>query len=154
MEISGKVKFWSYLGCAIGMLGWLIGLTIFCLATGMTDLLSQVFLPGLLISLIMVGFFILILESVIHRFGFRHYTLQITLWALLLSVMGLMIFILNHWLAPLIEQHPELSRKLVEAGSVYRISDVVPIALMAAGSVLLTITTVAVLRGNKIKPEK
>ena len=120
----------------------------------MTDLLSQVFLPGLLISLIMVGFFILILESVIHRFGFRHYTLQITLWALLLSVMGLMIFILNHWLAPLIEQHPELSRKLLEAGSVYRISDVVPIALMAAGVVLLTIMVIAVLGGNKIKPEK
>lgn len=153
MEISGKVKFWSYMGCGIGILGWLIGLTIFCLATGMTDLLSQVFLPGLLISLIMVGFFILILESVIHRFGVRHYTFQITLWALLLSGMGLMIFILNHWLAPLIDQHPELSRKLVEGGSVYRISDVVPIALMAAGVALMTITTVAILRGNGIKSE-
>ena len=153
MNISGKAKLGAYLGCTIGLLGWLIGLTVFCLLADVPGLLGKVFLPGLLISLMMAGFFIFILESVIHRFGARHYMLQLSIWALLLSIMGLMMFILNHWLAPLIDRTPALSRKLAEAGSVYRTTDTFPIILMAAGVILLIFAVITVLRGNKTKPE-
>jgi hypothetical protein len=55
--------------------------------------------------------------------------------------MGLLMFVLSHWLAPLIDQTPALTRKLNAMGSVYRVADSVSASLMGAGLVLLSVLT-------------
>ena len=131
----GKIA--GYLGTTVGILGWLIGFSIFCLTTGMTDLLARIFMPGLILSLLMAGIVVLMMELIIQRFGFAHYSLQLSLWAMLTSVLGLLWFTLNHWLGPLISRHSQASKKLTEIGSVYQTSDTVPVILMGIGVVLL-----------------
>ena len=59
------------------------------------------------------------------------------LWALLTSFMGILWFILNHWLADLINQHPEAVSLLNQIGSVYQTTDRIPLILMAVGVALL-----------------
>ncbi len=141
-----KIKLGVYLGTTAGTLGWLIGFSIICLTTGSMDILLQVLPPGLMMSLIMAGTFVFVAESVTYRFGYRHYMLQLSLWAILLSFMGMMMFILNHWLAPLIEKNPVLVSKLNSMGSVYRTSDLVPNILMAVGLILLLVVIISILR--------
>lgn len=136
----------AYLGTTIGILGWLIGFSIVCLAAGSTETLLKVLPPGLTISLIAAGIIIVVMESVIHRFGYGHYMLQLTLWALLLSFMGLLMFVLNHWLAPLIEADSGLTAMLARTGSVYRVGDTVPTLLMTAGVCLLAVVVVLLLK--------
>lgn len=141
----------GYLGTTVGILGWLIGFSIFCLTTGMTDLLARVFIPGLVVSLLMAGIAVLIMELIVQRFGFAHYTLQLSLWAVLTSVLGLLWFILNHWLGPLISRHPQASKKLTEVGSVYQTSDTVPVILMGTGCVSLLFLIILVFKQDPIK---
>lgn len=146
MKTAAKVKWGAYLGSTIGILGWLIGFSIFCLATGNRALLGEAFLPGLLISLIFAAVVVFVLETVIQRFGAGHWLFQVSLWGLLLSLMGLMVFLMNHWLAPLIDRHPDMVKTLSRMGSVYKTSDVVPLALMAAGLLLLVVAVVYILK--------
>jgi hypothetical protein len=145
-ENIGRVS--GYIGATIGILGWLIGFSIVCVSYGLTGLLQQVFWPGLLISLIFAGLFVLIMELIIYRFGYGHYTLQLSLWSLLLSIMGIMWFLLNHWLAPIINSSPEAAQRLNQLGSVYETSDTAPLILMAAGALLLCATLFSVLFSN------
>ena len=144
-------KLAGYLGTTVGILGWLIGFSIFCLTSGMTDLLAKMFLPGLVLSLLMVGIVILIMELIVQRFGFAHYSLQLSLWAILTSVLGLLWFTLNHWLDPLISKYPQASKKLTEIGSVYQTSDTVPVILMGIGVVLLFFLIILVFKQESIK---
>ena len=148
-ETIGKLA--GYVGATIGILGWLIGFGIFCLVTEMMALFYQVFLPGLLLSLIFAGFFVLIIELLIYRFGVRHYAMQIGLWALLTSFMGILWFILNHWLADLINRHPEAVSLLSRIGSVYQTTDRIPVMLMAAGVALLLVL-VGIVLGKSHEP--
>jgi hypothetical protein len=144
----GKIA--GYLGTTVGILGWLIGFSIFCLTTGMTDLLARVFIPGLVLSLLMACIIVAMMELIVQRFGFAHYALQLSLWAMLTSVIGLLWFILNHWLGPLISRHPQASKKLTEIGSVYQTSDTVPVILMSVGVVLLFFLVILIFRqGSK-----
>jgi len=145
----GKIA--GYLGTTVGILGWLIGFSIFCLTTGMTDLLARIFMPGLILSLLMAGIVVLMMELIIQRFGFAHYSLQLSLWAMLTSVLGLLWFTLNHWLGPLISRHSQASKKLTEIGSVYQTSDTVPVILMGIGVVLLFFLIILVFKQESIK---
>jgi hypothetical protein len=143
----GKIA--GYLGTTVGILGWLIGFSIFCLTTGMMDLLARVFIPGLVISLLMAGIVVLMMELIVQRFGFAPFFLQLSLWAMLTSVLGLLWFILNHWLGPLISRHPQAAEKLTEMGSVYQTSDKAPVTLMGMGVVLLLILIISVFKQNR-----
>ena len=140
MNTSMKARIGGYLGSTVGILGWIIGFTIFCLATGHTGALREALVPGLLGSLAIAAVFILVLEATIRLYGAAHPMFHLNLWGLLLSGMGGLTFVVNHWLAPIIDRHPELAEQLQRAGSVYRVSDTLPIALLAAGVVLLAIS--------------
>ena len=139
-------KLIGYAGAAIGILGWLIGFSVFCLATGRTDLLGRIFLPGLMISLIMAAVVVLVMEFALQRFGPNPMILQLSLWGLLTSMGGLLLFLANHWLAPLIELNPAVARDLAKMNSTYRVDDRLPIILMAAGAIMLIVLTVLVLK--------
>ena len=123
-------------GTAIGFLGWLIGLAVVCVATGETAVLGQVALPGLAVSLGAAGLVIVTLESARGILG-RGGAFRLLLWGELLFFVGLLILLLNHWIAPLIDGAPGLRRAMERLGSVYRTGDGAPAALMAAGTILL-----------------
>jgi len=117
----------------------------------MTDLLARIFIPGLVLSLLIAGIVVLMMELIVQRFGFAHYSLQLSLWAMLTSVLGLLWFTLNHWLGPLISKYPQASKKLTEIGSVYQTSDTVPVILMGIGVVLLFFLIILVFKQESIK---
>ena len=142
-------RFGGYLGLTIGLLGWVIGFAIFCAVAGTTQLLVSVALPGTLISLGLATLAIMVLEGTLRVFGPRSPMLQVALWGLLAFLMGLLWFIVNHWVARVIEQHPQLVQRLQQQGSVYQTSDTVPLILLAVGVVLLAVAVFQILRADK-----
>jgi hypothetical protein len=141
MRTPALVRWGAYLGVTLGITGWLLGFALLCLSAGATQLLAQVLGPGLALNGILACLFILVAEGVIQRFGYNPLLLNLSIWALLLAFMGLLMFVLSHWLAPLIDQTPALTRKLNAMGSVYRVADSVSASLMGAGLVLLSVLT-------------
>ena len=148
MTTMTKARLGGYIGATIGVLGWLIGLSIACLATGHTGLLLRVFPAGLVLSLGMAAVLIIVLEDAIRRFGAAHPLFQVSLWGLLLTDMGILILLVNHWIAPIIDSTPALAEALQRQGSVYRTPDFVPTLLMGFGAALLLVIMAAVLRDS------
>jgi len=134
-------KLGAYGGMTIGILGWMIGFTVFCLGHGYTELAARVLPLGLLLSLALAALAIIVLECMLRIYGPQHYMLMVALWGLLLMLMGVLILLANHWLAPLIEATPGAAVELGKMGSVYRTGDNVPLWLLAGG--LLGISFVA-----------
>ena len=148
MRRSAKVL--AYLGSGLGVYGWFIGICVACLATGRTALLAEVFWPGFLISGILALLLVVVLESVLARFGPRSPMLQVGLWGALLSAMGLLFFLMDVWLAGLAARNPALESDLAAMGAA-RGLDGIAVAgtwLMAAGVVLLAALVAALVRSG------
>ena len=122
----------AYLGLTVGIHGWLMGTSILCVAGGYYAVLAEIVVIGLPISIAMSALGILALECVVRLFG-RGRIFAVSLWGLILFVLGVLILLVNHWLAPVIETEPELVDLLSRLGAVYKTSDVVP-ALCLIGS--------------------
>ena len=133
------------LGMTIGIHGWLVGTVIFCLAGGHYAVVGEILAIGLPVSVAMSALAILLMESVQHRVG-RGRTLAFSLWGLILFVVGVLILLLNHWLAPLIDQTPGLAEQLTRLGAVYMTHDVVPALCLIASAVLLSLCVRGCLR--------
>lgn len=146
MKATDKARLGGYIGCTIGLLGWVLGFAFVCLVSGHADILGEVFVPGLLISLSMAATVIIILESVIRSYGARGPVFFMALWGMLLVDMGVLILLINHWLAPIIDEYPDLVSLLQRRGSVYRVPDLVPILLMTVGLIPLAVTAFIFLR--------
>ena len=150
--MSGKIKFWAYFGTVVGIYGWFIGICAVCLLAEQYDVLGEIFAPGFLVSGIMALFLIFVVESVLNRFGPRSPMLQISLWAMLLSEMGILLFFLEKWFSSLVKSHPEFRQVLNDmndsmgGSTVYEINDIIPVTMMAAGCVLLGILVGAFIR--------
>lgn len=147
MQTPVVVRWATYLGMILGINGWLLGFALLCLSAGATALLAQVLVPGLVLNGILACLFILVAEGVILRFGYNPLTLNLSIWALLLTFMGLLMFLLSHWLAPLIDKHPTLVHQLNTMGSVYRVADGVSTLLMVLGLALLVVLSSLMLAG-------
>ncbi len=135
----------GYIGTTIGFLGWVIGLTVVCLATGHGGVLPKVLPVGVLVSLALGVTAILVMELVLRAHG-RGRLFMLTLGGVLLSDVAILWLLINHWLAPIIEGEPGLAEALTRIGSFYKTSDALPAAMLAAGTALLLIGTVWVLR--------
>ncbi len=145
MGMSGKVKFWSYFGAVLGIYGWFIGFILVCLYSGHYSALAEVFVPGFLISGIMAAFLVLVMESVFQRFGPQSPMVQVGLWGVLLSEMGLLFFLLNIWLRTLLQKHPEMQR----GANVQEVGGLLPNLLMAVGLALLVVLAVGFFRSHQ-----
>jgi hypothetical protein len=123
------------------MLGWLIGLIVVAAKADAPQIAWQVAPAGALLTLALAALLVITLQSVIERFGAASLWFQIALWGLLTTYMGLLVLLLNHWVAPLIDRTPKLQRLLTDPGSfyqsVYRTTDALPVALLAVGFALL-----------------
>ena len=82
---------------------------------------------------------IVVMECVLRMFG-RGKVFMLALSGTLLFLIGVMLLLFNHWLAPLIEAEPGFVAQLESLGSVYKTSDLVPIACLVAATVLLVRT--------------
>ncbi len=131
-----------YAGVTIGLLGWLIGIVGVSLSTGTPQLLGAVLWPGLSMSVALAAIFILVLEAVISRYGARHPMFFGALWGLLLFFMGMLLLLISHWVAPIIDQYPAVVSALQSGGSVYQVSDVIPTILMLIGAAILAVVAV------------
>src|SRR5512134_2084095 len=122
-------------GTVVGFAGWLIGLALVCLATGELAMLGQVALPGLAVSLGAAGLVIVTFGLVAASPG-RERMLRPLLVGQVLFLAGILILLVNHWIAPLVDAAPALRRAIDRLGGVYRTGDWLPTGLMAAGTVL------------------
>jgi hypothetical protein len=120
----------------VGFAGWLIGLAVVCVATGELSVLGQVALPGLAVSLGAAGLVIVTFGLAAASPG-RERVLRPLLVGQALFFVGILILLVNHWIAPLVDAAPELRLAIERLGGVYRTGDWLPTALMAAGTVLL-----------------
>jgi hypothetical protein len=123
-------------GIAVGFCGWLIGLAAVAWATGESGILGQVAGPGLALSLGAAACVLATLE-VATRAALRGRVFRLLMWGEILFFVGLLLLIVSHWVAPLIDAAPRLRDAVVRLGSVYRTPDLLSAALMAAGTVLL-----------------
>jgi hypothetical protein len=106
------------------------------LAGGYYAVLGEVVAIGLPISIAMSALGILVMECVVRLFG-RGRIFALSLWGLILFVLGVLILLMNHWLAPLIEKEPGLVDLLSRLGAVYKTGDVVPaLCLIGSGALL------------------
>ncbi len=126
----------SYAGMTVGFLGWLIGLTVVCLASGRTEILIKLLPAGFLISVGLALGAILTMELVLQRFG-RGSMFRLTLWGVVWLDVGIIWLLINHWLAPLIASDPGLYETMRRLGATGWTSDIYPLGAMAVGVVLL-----------------
>ena len=146
-------KLGGYLGAIFGICGWLIGLTAVCLFTGHTAALRPIFLPGLAVSLSMGFTLVIALECVLRLYGRGHYMFSTTLWGLLLFDVGLLMLLLNHWIAPMIDASPGLAEDLRRIRSTYRTGDTLPLAGLCAGAALLACVALKVVGDALRRPD-
>jgi hypothetical protein len=135
----------AYVGAVVGCLGWLIGLAAVCLATGETDVLGRVLLPGVAVSLGIAGVFLVTGELAARSFGPGRER-RLLLWGVMVFLVGVLVLLMNHWIAPLIDASPGLRDAMARLGGIYRVADAWPAALMAVGVAILGLVLVRMRR--------
>jgi len=133
-----KLGIGAYVGTAVGFAGWLIGFAIVCAGAGETGILKEVALPGLALSLGAAACVLVTAETAGGCLG-QGRAARVLLLGQVLFFAGLLTLIVNHWVAPLVDGAPDLKRAIEQLGGVYRVWDGVPVALMAAGTVMLAL---------------
>ncbi len=143
----------GYLGAILGLSGWLIGFTGFCAFTGNLDVLAKFFLPGLAVSLSMGFVLVVAVEGILRVYGHGHYMFSTTLWGLLLSDAGVLLLLMNHWIAPILDQDPRMIEAMRQyGGGVYRTGETLPLVSLCAGAALLGAVAWKVLRDAAHRP--
>jgi hypothetical protein len=136
----------SYAGAVLGIHGWLVGTLVLCLANGEVALVGELLLVGLPISLALSALLVGARECWRPVLGRRQ--LLAATWGLLLLAVGVLLVVVNHWLAPRLEASPRLMQSLRDLGGVYRTGDFVPAACLAVSTLLL----VGVARAARRRP--
>lgn len=140
-----KGRIGGYIGALIGCTGWMIGFTVVCLASGNLDVWARFAFLGFAVSLAMGGLFIVTSELTLRAYG-RGGMFQLILWAELTFFMGVLILLLNHWIAPALETSPAMLDTMRSMGTVYKTSDFMPGMFLAASVVLTAIAAWRLLR--------
>ena len=83
------------------------------LAKGHTTLLSEIWLPGLLVSLSLAMVLIVTIEPARRLFGPRSIEMFLALWGGLALAMGLMLLLISHWIPEVAARHPAAWRERV-----------------------------------------
>lgn len=135
----------GHLGCLIGSMGWMIGFTVVCLVSGNGAVWARFAFPGFAISIAMGAVFIVSTELALRAFG-RGTMFMLTLWGELAFFIGLLVLLLNHWIAPIVEADPGMRATLRQLHAVTRTGDLMPSVWIAVGCVLLGVVAVRLVR--------
>jgi hypothetical protein len=134
-EASPRIPFASHAGAVLGIHGWLIGTLVLCLASGELALAGDLLLVGLPISLALSALFVFGREC--WRPVLSRTQMVAATWGFLLFAIGMLLVVVNHWLAPRLEGSPRAMQALADLGAVHRTSDAVPAACLAVSTLLL-----------------
>ena len=135
----------GHLGALIGCMGWMIGFTVVCLVSGNLAVWGRFAFAGFAVSLAMGAALVVATELALRAFG-RGTMFMLTLWGELAFFVGLLVLLLNHWIAPILEASPEMTGTLRRMHSVYRTNDLMPTAWIALGAVLLGVVAIRLVR--------
>jgi hypothetical protein len=144
-----KGRIGGYIGALVGCTGWMIGFTVVCLASGHADVWARFAFLGFALSLAMGGLFIITSELTLRAFG-PGGMFQLILWAELTFFMGTLLLLLNHWIAPALENSPAMLETMRDMGTVYRTSDRLPGMFLAASVVLTAIAAWRLIRAPRV----
>jgi hypothetical protein len=137
----------AFAGILLGCHGWLIGLALVAVSSGVENPLHELLWPGLLMSLALALVPIVTLELLYRTVG-RSLTFFIMLWGMLLFFGGLMTLLVNSWIAPAIDRYPDFVRHLESVGTVYRVADWISPTLFGCSVALMTIAAIRIFSGE------
>ncbi|MHC4937622.1 MAG: hypothetical protein ACYTHK_01475 [Planctomycetota bacterium] len=120
------------LGVWLGFHGWLIGVAVLAGANGEFKLLGQACLIGIPLS---SALSIVTLHLVAGAQDRRTYGRRLA-GAIFFGI-GVLLIVINHWLAPMIAGDDALERTMERLGGTYATSDIVPAAFLFAAVLAL-----------------
>ena len=130
-------KFIGHLGGFIGVMGWTIGLFIVGLFSNALDILVRPLAIGVLINL---SFFLVLVSLVELLEKDKRNDLRLfAIYGVTGLFVGVMTLLFNYWIAPIIDQTPELCNTMNRLGGVYRVSDSFGVPWLLIGGICLGI---------------
>ncbi|HEX9794626.1 MAG TPA: hypothetical protein VGC54_11640 [Planctomycetota bacterium] len=133
-------------GVLIGCCGWMLGLGAVAASAGAWDWFPQIVLPGLAASLGLGCGVLLHVEFAATRAPADSGLQRAVLLADLVFVIGLLLLLNNHWIAPRIEQDAEMLQALESLSGVRRTAEWLPHLLLYSGAVAIGSATRRLLR--------
>jgi len=120
------------IGVWIGFHGWLIGVAIVAGAQGALDFLLEAMVIGIPLSSALALVTLRLVGGAASRRAFGR-----RLAGSIFLGVGVLLLLINHWLAPRIAGDEALRRTMEKLGGTYVTSDVVPAAFLVAALLLL-----------------
>lgn len=147
MHTATSKKSWTrHLGTIIGYEGWVIGLSFVLLpAAPPLDALSYI-LPSAILCLGLALSAVVALELLEQHPANTPALRTRTLWALLLTHMGIMLLILNEWIMPGMKSNEDIQEILRATHSLQTVPAWVVWGMLAAGCLLMLQSAKQILR--------
>ncbi len=136
----------AYLGSALGVSSWAFVLVVLGLAAGDFELVLEVGLPCVMLSIGEASLLILVFELAQRAIPDDRKLHVRMLWGGILFAMGMFFLLANHWIGPRLESSVGVAEMLDSVGSAYRIPIVFVWVCLVASAVLLTMGAVRVVR--------
>lgn len=117
--MTTTMKLIIFLATFFACLGWVVGLTLACLAVGETGVLRASLVPAIIMSVGLAAVFVTVSELANRYFGRGHIQATAATVGSLLLLLGLLVYVINYWLAPQIDRAPALARAITSLPGVY-----------------------------------
>lgn len=156
-KLSAQASNWAsiggYAGIIVGSMGWLIGFAAVCLTSGNGAALARFAVPASAVSLGVAFLVIICCDYAVKLRGYGG-MFQLALYGGMSWGMGLLLLLINHWIAPLIDSSPAMAKTMRDMNAVYRVDDLWAVLMLSAGAVMLGIFAFMAVRvsGAKVKP--
>lgn len=149
LAMTTTVKMIVLFGVGFGCFGWVMGLALTCFIVGEVGVLRTALVPALVMSAGLGALFVMVSELANRHFGAGHRLAALTMFGALVYMLGLLVYVINWWLAPQIDRAPALAKAIVSLPGAYRVSDGVPTIGMVIGMALLLAPLAHLLRGDQ-----
>ncbi len=128
-------SFGHYVGGIVGMLGWVFGLTVVCLATGNAGVLVELLPVSLAVSLAMGFGFVVTLEAIRTAYPDDQRLFQLALWGILGMDIGVLLLVCKVWILPVLVERAAERDALEALGALTDVPWGIVIACLTAGAV-------------------
>ncbi len=154
-QAANRAALGGYVGIVVGSMGWLIGFAAVCLTSGNGAALARFAVPASAVSLGVAFLVIICCDYAVKLRGYGG-MFQLALYGGMSWGMGLLLLLINHWIAPLIDSTPAMAKTMRDMNAVYRVDDLWAALLLSAGAVMLGIFAFAAVMasGENGKPGK
>ncbi|HOY63504.1 MAG TPA: hypothetical protein PLK80_12670 [bacterium] len=152
-KTANRAALGGYVGIVVGSMGWLIGFAVVCLTSGNGAALARFAAPATAVSLGVAFLVIICCDYAVKLRGYGG-MFQLALYGGMAWGMGLLLLLINYWIAPLIDSSPAMAKTMRDMNAVYRVDDLWAILMLSAGAIMLGIFAFMAVRvsGAKVKP--